>query len=95
MCSTYYSSVLKLLLLLLLKCFLFDDISGQFGCVYEGKLSRGPRSSNDYGSLTHEHVAIKTIKGRSTVLLRNISSYYVNKFSDSGMNILFYNTYLE
>ena len=63
--------------------------SGQFGCVYEGKLSRGPRSSNDYGSLTHEHVAIKTIKGISTVLLRHISSYYVNTFSDSGMNIFF------
>lgn len=37
--------------------------SGQFGCVYEATLAKQARSSNDYGPLTHEKVAVKTLKG--------------------------------
>ena len=51
---------------------LFNDnivcaYAGQFGCVYEATLAKDARSSNDYGSLTHEKVAVKTIRGNVIV----------------------------
>jgi serine/threonine protein kinase len=38
---------------------------GQFGCVYEGRLARDVRHSNDYGPISHDKVAVKTLKGGS------------------------------
>ena len=45
---------------------LYQSLAGQYGCVYEAKLAKDSRRSNDYGNLTHEKVAVKTLKGEQT-----------------------------
>lgn len=52
----------------LFKFLFFFCYLGQYGCVYEAKLSKDARESNDYGNLTHQKVAVKTLKGKPALI---------------------------